>query len=120
MLDSAASAAPAGDRDHGIQLRQQDGGWYLSAGGQQQGPFLYRPIFVQEWEREPDIPDATDQRTVAHYTQFDAAGKQITFLQEYQVPPTGDRTLMQTSVVEDPPSPAAYEGLENPEPQTST
>ena len=119
MLDSATSAASAGDQDHGVRLWQQDGGWYFSAGGQPQGPFLYRPTLVQEWERELGAPDTTNHRTVAHYMQFDAAGEQITLLHEYQVRPNGDRKLVRTSIVEDPPSPAVYEGLENPESQPS-
>jgi hypothetical protein len=111
--------AAAGGQEGAIRLWEQDGGWYLSGGGPPQGPFLYRPAFVQEWERDLAPSDSANHRIVAHYTQFDAAGEQVTFLHEYQVRPTGARTLVRTSVVEDPPSPDVYEGLENPEPKST-
>jgi len=98
----------------GVRRWQEDGGWYLAIGEQRQGPFLYRPTRTDAWE-QAGTADGSEP-VVARFTRFDAAGEQVTFRQDYRVDPTGQRHLLRTSIVEAPPSPEAYEGLETPPP----
>jgi hypothetical protein len=110
-----AMAAPSDNLPDGIRLWQEDGGWYLAVGEQRQGPFLYRPTRTDVWEQAGTMSDGNEPILV-RFIRFDAAGEQVTFRQDYRVDPTGQRHLLRTSLVEAPPSPEDYEGLETPAP----
>lgn len=99
----------------GVRVWQADGGWYLAVGEARQGPFLYRPALVAAWEREPPAPGG-GERLVECYTRFDAAGEQVTLRSDYRLGPGGERVLLRTVLLEAPPSPEVYEGLEHPGP----
>ncbi len=115
---AAGAAAESSDRvPDGVRFWQQDNGWYLAVGEQRQGPFLYRPTITDEWEQAAPMGDRGGP-LVLRFTRFDAAGEQVTFRQDYHVDHAGQRRLLRTSLVEAPPSPEAYEGLEPPPPGT--
>ncbi len=113
-MATAATTEPADRLPDGVQLWQQDGGWYLAVGDLRQGPFLYRPTLTEVWD-QAGAGDGTES-VVTRFTRFDAAGEQMTFRQDERIDPTGQRHLLRTLLVETPPSPEAYEGLELPTP----
>jgi hypothetical protein len=115
-MDPRATPASTDQVPDGVRCWQQDGGWYLAADEQRQGPFLYRPTRTDVWEQAGTADG--NKPVVARFTRFDAAGEQVTFRQEYHVDAAGRRRLLRTSLVEAPPSPEAYEGLETPPPST--
>lgn len=113
-MDAGAPGEPSDRLPDGVQLWQQDGGWYLGAGDERQGPFLYRPTLTDAWEQAGTADGSAP--IIARFTRFDAAGEQVTFRQDDRLDPTGQRHLLHTSLVEAPPSPETYEGLEIPPP----
>ena len=113
-MDAGAPGEPSDRLPDGIQLWQQDGGWYLGAGDERQGPFLYRPTRTDVWEETSAAVEDGNASVVVVFTRFDAAGEQVTFRQDYRLDPTGQRRLLHTSLVEASPSPEAYEGLATP------
>jgi hypothetical protein len=114
-MAAGAMAAPSDNLPDGIRLWQEDGGWYVAVGEQLQGPFLYRPIRTNVWEEAATTSDGNEP-ILARFIRFDAAAEQMTFRQDYRLDPSGQRRLVRTFLVEAPPSPGDYEGLETPAP----
>ncbi len=115
-MTAEGASAPFARLADGVRLWQEDGGWYLAAGAERQGPFLYRPTRTDVWEETSTAVEDGNASVVAVFTRFDAAGEQVTFRQDYRLDPSGQRRLLHTSLVEAPPSPEAYEGLATPAP----
>jgi len=115
-MTAEGAGKPYASLSDGVRLMQEDGGWYLAAGDERQGAFLYRPTRTDVWEETSTAGEDGNASVVAVFTRFDAAGEQVTFRQDYRLDPSGQRRLLHTSLVEAPPSPEAYEGVEHPLP----